>query len=136
MNINKAIVCGRIAKDIELKTTPSGTVVTSFSIATNYKFKDNETTEFHNVVVWGKLAEVIEKYCSKGDEIYVEGRLQTREWEGKNGKQRRTEIIVSEMQFGQKKKGSQRSNSISQSQKEEVTDEFAGVDDNVEDIPF
>ena len=82
MNVNKAIIVGRITKDLELKTTNSGTKILSFSVATNYVYKDQqgnkvENTEFHNVVTFGKQAETIAQYFVKGKEIYVEGRLQT-----------------------------------------------------------
>jgi single-strand DNA-binding protein len=83
MNINKAIIIGRITQDLDLKTMPNGNPVLNFSVATNYSYKDAsgqkiEQTEFHNVVSFGKQAETISKFFVKGQEIYIEGRLQTR----------------------------------------------------------
>jgi single-strand DNA-binding protein len=83
MNINKAIIIGRITQDLELKSMPNGNPVLNFSVATNYVYKDTngqkvEQTEFHNIVSFGKQAETISKYFVKGQEIYIEGRLQTR----------------------------------------------------------
>ena len=83
MNLNKALIIGRITQDLELKSTNNGTKVLNFSVATNYVYKDAngnkvEQTEFHNVVSFGKQAETIAQYFVKGQEIFVEGRLQTR----------------------------------------------------------
>ena len=139
MNINRAEVCGRITRDLELRVTPSGKNVLSFSVATNSKLGDKETTEFHNIVAWGKLADLIEKYCEKGDEIYIAGRLQTRKWDKDGNTQYRTEIIASEMQFGAKKKGASTKKKKSKDDEDEE-DEFdtssSETDENVGDIPF
>ena len=112
MNLNKAMIIGRITNDLELKTTPTGRQVLSFSVATNYTYKDQsgqkiEQTEFHNVVAWGKQAEIISKYFVKGQEIYVEGRLATRNWvdESSQKKMYRTEIILNNFEFGAKPNG-------------------------------
>jgi len=83
MNLNKAMIIGRITQPLELKTLPNGTAVVNFSVATNYVYKDQngnkvEQTEFHNIVSFGKQAETIAQYFVKGQEIYCEGRLQTR----------------------------------------------------------
>lgn len=142
MNINKALICGRITKDLELKKTASGKSVLSFSIATNYKFKDTETTEFHNIVAWHKLAELIEKYLGKGDEVYIEGRIQTRSYEKDGKKVYRTEIVAEQMQFGQKKKGSEKTGE-GKSNFEKGLDEIPEASKDIEeseidvsDIPF
>ena len=108
MYINKAIVFGNLTRDPEVRALPSGGQVASFSIATNRSFKKAdgekvEETEFHNIVVFGKLAELCGQYLKKGSSAYIEGRLQTRSWEGEKGKQYRTEIVGSEVQFGPKK---------------------------------
>ena len=105
MNINKAIIYGNITNDIELKALPSGINVTNFSVATNRVRKDKdgnkqESTEFHNVVLFGKLAELASQYLKKGSGIFIEGRLQTRSWEADGVKKYRTEIIGENMQFG------------------------------------
>jgi single-strand DNA-binding protein len=100
-SLNRATVIGNITRDPELRTTPNGQMVTSFSVATNRRWKNQgsneyqEATEYHDVVAWGKSAEFISNYLKKGQKIYVDGRLQTRAWEAPDGaKQRRTEIIL------------------------------------------
>ena len=99
MDLNKAQVIGNVTQDIELKQTPNGQNVTSFSIATNRNWTDSsgtrqEQTEFHNIVLWGKLAEIAGQYVAKGQKVYIEGRLQTRNWEAQDGSKRyRTEIV-------------------------------------------
>ncbi len=111
MNVNKAIVVGRVTREPEMRTTPNGQNVTSFSVATNRVYNDSqgqkqEQTEFHNIVAWGKLAEICSQYLVKGQEIYVEGRMQTRNWDAPDGaKRNRTEIVCENMQMGQKPKG-------------------------------
>ncbi|OGY56400.1 MAG: hypothetical protein A2Y84_01860 [Candidatus Colwellbacteria bacterium RBG_13_48_8] len=106
MNLNKVLIAGRLTADPELRTTPAGDHVASFSIATNrfWRTKEGErkeNTEFHNVVVWGRQAEIANQFCKKGSIILIEGRLQTRAWEGKDGQTRRTtEIIAENIQFG------------------------------------
>ncbi len=108
MNINKAFIFGRLGQDPELKALPSGTQVASFSIATNrfYKDKDGnkqEQTDWHNIVVFGRQAELVQQYLKKGDTAFIEGRIQTRSWEGQDGQKRyRTEIVADRVQFGPK----------------------------------
>ena len=104
--INKAIVVGRLGNDPELKYTPSGAGVCNFSLATSETWTDknsgqkNERTEWHRVVVWGKLAELCNQYLSKGRQAFVEGRLQTRSWDDKDGNKRyTTEINATTVQF-------------------------------------
>ena len=106
MNINHVVIAGRLGKDPELKQTPSGMKVASFSIATNRNWKDKNTgekkeeTEWVNCVAWGRTAEVIATYFKKGKEIYIEGRMQTRSWDDKNGQKRyTTEVVVNTFQF-------------------------------------
>jgi len=113
MNVNKAIIIGRLTRDPELRSTPNGRQVASFSVATSFRYKDQsgqqqERTEFHNVVAWGRQAEVIAQYFTKGQEIYVEGRLETRNWDDKESgkKMYRTEIILEKFEFGAKPQGS------------------------------
>jgi single-strand DNA-binding protein len=111
MNLNKVIIAGRVTADPELRTTPSGTHVASFSIATNRVWTDKsggkrEEVEFHNIVVWGRQAEVVNQFAKKGSLMLVEGRLQTRTWEGKDGQTRRTtEIIGERIQLGPRAQG-------------------------------
>lgn len=103
MDLNKATLIGNITRDPEIRTTPTGTNVASFSIATNYVWKDQagqmqKKAEFHNIVAWRKLADICGQYLKKGAKVYIEGRLQTRDWVGQDGVKRyRTEIIADNM---------------------------------------
>lgn len=103
MDLNKVQIIGNSTREIELRTTPNGMNVTSFSIATNRNWTDGngmrqEQTEFHNVVLWNKLAEIAAQYLTKGQKVYIEGRLQTRSWEAQDGSKRySTEIIWENM---------------------------------------
>jgi single-strand DNA-binding protein len=103
MNLNKAMIIGNLTRDPEIRTTPQGQSVASFSIATNMVWTDasgqkQERVEYHNIVAWRKLAEIIGQYVKKGSKIYIEGRLQTREWTGQdNIKRYRTEIVADNM---------------------------------------
>ncbi len=104
MDLNKAMIIGRLTKDPELRTTPSGVNVCSLSLATNYVYTNKETNqkveqvEYHNVVLWRKLGEIAHQYLKKGTQVYIEGRLQTRTWDGQDGKKNyRTEIIADNM---------------------------------------
>ena len=106
MNINKVTIGGRLTRDPELKSLPSGKYVGSFSVAINSRWKGAdgntvERVEYVNCIVFGKTAETISKYFKKGSRIYVEGRIQTRDWEEKDTGKKiyRTEVIVSEFQF-------------------------------------
>jgi len=113
---NKVEIIGNLTKDPELKALPSGVKVTNLSVATNRTWKDSngakqEGVEYHNIVAFAKQAEVIAQYCHKGDQILVEGRLQTRNWEGEDGKKRYvTDIILESFQFGSKTKNSESTN--------------------------
>lgn len=106
MNINKVILVGRLTRDPEVRTTSGGQTVTSVSIATNRFWKDKsgqrqDQTEYHNIVIWGKLGEIAGQYLTKGQEAYFEGRLSTRKYTGKDGVERRTtEIVAENMQLG------------------------------------
>lgn len=103
MDLNKAQIIWRTTQDIELKTTPNGQSVASFSVATNRNWTDGswvkqEQVEFHNVVLWGKLAEIANQYLTKWKRVFVEWRLQTRNWEAQDGTKRyRTEIVGENM---------------------------------------
>jgi single-strand DNA-binding protein len=104
MDLNKVMIIGRLTKDPEMRTTPSGINVTSLSVATNYSYTNKETgqkidtPEYHNVVLWRKLGEIAQQYLKKGTQVYIEGRLQTRTWDGADGKKNyRTEIIGDNM---------------------------------------
>jgi single-strand DNA-binding protein len=103
-SVNKVILLGNVGKDPEIKYTPSGTAVANFSIATGERYKDKEgqfqeRTEWHNIVAWDKLAEIIGNYVKKGSKLYLEGRLQTRSWDDKQTgeKKYRTEIVATDI---------------------------------------
>ena len=105
MYLNKVLLYGNLTRDPELKALPSGQQVASFGLATNRSFKNREgqqqeQTEFHNIVAFGRTAEVMGQYLKKGRPIYIEGRIQTRSWDKDGQKQYRTEIIVDTFQFG------------------------------------
>jgi single-strand DNA-binding protein len=105
MYLNKAMVFGNLTRDPEMKALPSGMSVCSFSLATNRVYNDRdgkrqESTDYHNVVVFGKQAETVSKYLTKGSSAYVEGRMQTRSWDKDGQKQYRTEIVADRVQFG------------------------------------
>lgn len=105
MYLNKALVYGNLTRDPELRSLPSGTQVTTFSVATNRVWKDKEgakqeSPEFHNVVVFGRQAETTAQYLKKGSSALVEGRMQTRSWESDGVKKYRTEIVADRVQFG------------------------------------
>lgn len=101
--LNKVMIIGNLGRDPEMRYTPSGKAVTSFSVATNRSWVNaagerREDTEWFNVVAWGNLAEICKQYLTKGQQVYVEGRLQTRGWEDENGKKHyRTELVANEM---------------------------------------
>lgn len=153
MNFNKVIIVGRVTKDPEVRSTPSGQSVATLSVATNRTWNSNsgekqEKTEFHNVVVWGKLAEICGQYLTKGQEVLFEGRLETRTWEGQDGQKRsRTEIIAENMQMGSKPRGGgdfagsgnyNKSAPAKTSATSNATENSVGDDEEIriEDIPF
>jgi len=113
MSVNKVILVGNLGKDPELRYTASGTAVCNFSIATANKYKDKqgewqESTEWHNIVVWAGLAEVCGKYLEKGKQVYIEGRTQTRSYDDRDGNKRYiTEVVANEMQMLGKLEGGQ-----------------------------
>ncbi len=159
MDLNKAMIIGRLVRDPEMRTTPSGVNVTSISVATGYAYTNRETnqkveqTEFHNVVLWRKLGEIANQYLKKGTQVYIEGRLQTRSWEGQDGKKNyRTEIIADNMIMLQRAMGSSNQGGLSSSPSpapakpnndfmqtpplEELPTISQDEDVNVEGIPF
>ncbi|HEY4474117.1 MAG TPA: single-stranded DNA-binding protein [Candidatus Paceibacterota bacterium] len=105
MYLNKVFLYGNLTRDPEIRALPSGAQVASFGIATNRVYKDKEgqkkeTAEFHNIVAFGRQAEVIGQYLKKGRPVFIEGRIQTRSWESEGKKNYRTEIVVESFQFG------------------------------------
>ena len=137
--LNKAMLIGNLTRDPETRTTPANQTVTTFSVATNMVWTDQsgqkqKKTEFHNVVAWRKLAEICAQYLHKGSKVYVEGRLQTRDWTGQDGvKKYRTEIVADTMQMLDSKTGGTGSNNV-----EDIVAEQPVSDDEIkiEDIPF
>ena len=150
MYLNKAIIIGNLTRDPELRSLPSGIKVCSFSIATNRVWKDKngarqESTDYHNVVVFGRQAETVAQYMKKGSSILVEGRIQTRSWDDKTSgeKKYRTEIVADRTQFGPKGGNSGATGATSTGSKASVVEggdadtiEYPEEDINPEDIPF
>jgi single-strand DNA-binding protein len=118
-SLNKVMLIGNLGKDPEVRFTGSGQAVAGFSLATSEKFKNKsgeweERTEWHNITLWGKLAEIAGEYLSKGKTVYIEGRLQTRKWQDKSGNDRyTTEIVGDKMQMLSPKGESRRGNDVS-----------------------
>lgn len=149
MYLNKVFLYGNLTRDPELKALPSGSQVANFGLATNRVYKDKsgakqEATEFHNIVAFGRTAEVIAQYMKKGRPIFVEGRIQTRSWEGKEDgkKQYRTEIVVDNFQFGADGGPSRGSGSTTTGEEQPAPKDdgesikYPDEEINPEDIPF
>ncbi len=148
MYLNKAMIFGNLTRDPEMRALPSGQQVCSFSIATNYTYKDRdgkrvEKSDFHNVVVFGRQAETSAQYLKKGSSAYVEGRLQTQSWEKDGVKQYRTEIVADRVQFGPRTggpggapQGQSESTSAQSAPAQGSAPEYPEEDINPEDIPF
>src|SRR5712671_1022075 len=158
-SVNKVILVGNLGKDPEVKFTPSGVPVAKFSLATNERYKDKagewqDRTEWHNIVAWQRLAEIVGEYVKKGSKVYIEGRLQTSSWEDKQSgeKKYRTEIIAHDLVLlggrgeggggggdheGRSSRGSSGSGSSSYDQSGPAHEEVAqGTTITDEDIPF
>lgn len=147
MYLNKAIIVGNLTRDPEKKALPSGITVTSFGIATNRVWvKDGqkqESTDYHNIVVFGKQAETSAQYLKKGQNVMIEGRIQTRSWDDADGKKNyRTEIVADRVQFGPKAGGSGSTGvNDAETPQNSPSDDGAQIDYpeddiNPEDIPF
>lgn len=145
MNLNKAFIIGNLTRDPELRNLPSGTPVVSFGVATNRVWKNKsgekqEEAQFHNIVVFGRQAEIAKQYLAKGNLVMIEGRIQTRNWDAQDGTKRsRTEIVAERIQFGPRSGGGQRQQAAVKNQPEpEVLDtiEYPEENNNPEDIPF
>ena len=139
-SLNKVMLIGNLGKDPEVRFTASGQAVASFSLATSEKFKGKsgeweERTEWHNITLWGKLAEIAGEYLSKGKTIFVEGRLQTRKWQDKSGNDRYTTDIVGDKMQMLSPKGEKSGGEISSAPKNSSSsyEEPPFQDD---DIPF
>jgi len=149
MNLNKAMIIGNLTRDPEMRNTPSGQNVASFSVATNLVWTDQsgqqqKKTEFHNIIAWRKLADICAKYLHKGSKVFIEGRLQTTDWTGQDGVKRyRTEIVAENMIMLDTKGGSPMGDGMgaSRGNSPEATIEIPDdvIDDEeirVENIPF
>lgn len=150
--VNKVILVGRLGADPEVKTLESGTKVSSIRLATSERYKDRngnqqESTEWHNVVLWRGLADITEKYLNKGDQVYIEGRIKTRKWTDKDGNDRySTDIVANEMTMlggssgnsgGSGSGGQQARSSASAPSQNQVSEPTASsLDDIDDDLPF
>ena len=153
MYLNKALIFGNLTRDPEIKALPSGIKVASFSVATNRVWKDKEgkkqeSADFHNIVVFGRQAEIVGQYIKKGSSIFIEGRMQTRSWDAQDGtKKYRTEVIADRVQFGPRAGTGPSTSSDTSSSSSKKFDSAPENDNggelkypeeeiNVEDIPF
>lgn len=150
MNLNKAIIVGRVVADPEIRSTPSGQQVCSLRVATNRVWRNKEgqkqeSAEFHNVVLWQRLAEIASQFLAKGSLVLIEGRLQTRNWQDPSGNQRyRTEIIAESLQLGPRAAGkvvpggkAPEAQKESSSQQEEIPVIQEGEEEiDIKDIPL
>jgi single-strand DNA-binding protein len=148
MNLNKAILIGRLTRDPELKTTSAGQSVTNFGLATSRFFTDKSgnkqsQTEFHNIVLFGRVADIASQYLTKGSLTYIEGRITTRSWEDAQGNKRyRTEVIGERLQLGPKSAGKEVPDQQEPKQENQVKEKDIPIIDegeeeiDVKDIPF
>ena len=155
-SFNQVIIVGNMARDPELRTIPSGQSVASFAVATNRVWQDQsgetqEAADFHNIVAWGKLGELASQYLAKGRRVMIVGRLQTRSWEGEDGKKNyRTEIVASDINFLDRPgeaadmpppkddaaPAGKSGKKTGKAKKDEVKIEDLGEDVDLSDIPF
>lgn len=151
-SLNKVMLIGNLTRDPNLRFTPNGTAVCSFGIATNRSWtpseggEKQEKVEYHNIVAWAKLADICGQLLHKGDKVYLEGRLQTRDWKGDDGQERKTtEIVIDNMMLLSSSRGpstNNRSSSAEEQMPEEMneaapaSDEVTSVEDVADDIPF
>ena len=148
MYLNKAIIVGNLTRDPEITVIPSGQKVCKFGVATNRVWKDKtgakqESVSYHNIVVWGRQAETSAQYLKKGQQVMIEGRIETRSWDDKTSgeKKYRTEIIADRVQFGLKSNGGAGASTavaekLAPENQEVDSIEYPEEDINPEDIPF
>lgn len=135
--INKVVLMGRLVKDPELRYTGSGTAVTNFTVAVDDGFGENRTTSFINCVAWSKSAEFVCNYFTKGKMIIVIGRIQTRTWDGQDGKKNYiTEVVASEVSFGETKKNSEENAPTVPPKPQDDTFSILNTDEYDDDLPF
>ncbi len=145
-SFNQAIVMGNLTRDPELRATPGGQQVATFSVATNRVWQDNngerkEAVEYHEIVAWGKLGELAAQYLAKGRKVMVIGRLQTRSWDAQDGsKRQRTEIVATDVNFldsrGDAPSGASSTAARAQSSDDVVIEDLDDTKVNLDDIPF
>lgn len=142
-SVNKVILIGNLGADPEKRFTGSGAAVTTFNIATTERWNDKqgqkqEDTQWHRIVVWGKQAENCAQYLSKGRPVYIEGRLQTRQWDDKDGNKRyTTEIVAQRVQFlGSRKDGGAQTGESAAPMPTDSNPGFADGDNSSDDVPF
>jgi len=144
MNLNKVFIIGRLTSDPEIRTTPTGERVTTLGIATNRAWNDKsgakkQSTEFHNIVLWGRQADVAGQFLVKGGMVFIEGRLQTRSWQGKDGATRRvTEVIGERIQLGPRSSSVARTADNTFPEEDTLDDKrnnSAQYDDGIEEVP-
>lgn len=152
MNLNKVFLIGNLTRDPESRALPSGQSVSNFGLATNRMWTDAESrekkqqVEFHNIVAFGKLAEICNQYLKKGTLVMIEGRIQTRNWQGQNGETKyRTEIVAERMQMGPRRSGQAEETKettagaeapTEQLEEIQIEEETPGDEVKTEDIPF
>lgn len=142
-SVNKVILVGNVGQDPEVKYTPSGTPVAKFSIATNERFKDRsdewqERTEWHNIIAWQRLAEVVGEYVKKGSKLYIEGKLQTSSWDDRQSgsKRYRTEIVARDIVLLGSHDNEDASDHLNRSGGHQHQETYASSSEITEDIPF
>ena len=140
MYINKVLIYGNLTRDPELKSLPSGMQVCSFSLATNRAYKDRdgarqESTDYHNIVVFGRQAETSAQYLKKGAGAFAEGRIQTRSWDKDGVKQYRTEIVAERVQFGPRTGGGDAGGTGGAPRQQEKENASAPADNGLVDYP-
>ena len=140
-SLNKVMLIGNLGKDPEVRFTASGQAVASFSLATSEKFKGKsgdmeERTEWHNITLWGKLAEIAGEYLSKGKTVYIEGRLQTRKWQDKSGNDRYTTDIVGDKMQMLSAKGERSGGGDTSSPQKSTASSYEEPPFQDDDIPF
>jgi single-strand DNA-binding protein len=146
MNLNKVFIIGNLTRDPELRSLPSGSSVASFGVATNRVWKNQqgekqEDVQFHNIVVFGKQADLVTQYLKKGSSVLIEGRIQTRTWEAQDGSKRnKTEIVAERVQFGPRRAvaagGGEVTEEPVKKTEELETIQYPEEDINPEEIPF
>lgn len=141
MNLNRVFILGNMAADPEQRALPSGQAVANFSVATNRTWTDRdgkkqEAAEFHRIVAFGRLAEIVTQYLAKGRLVFVEGRLQTRSWQAQDGSKRhQTEIVAEGLQLGPRTAGGSSGEGRTPPARENATARRGGADDRREDRP-